>query len=591
MSRKSIVLFIIILAIAAVLYASLGSKKTDKTEQPVFTAKKGDLQISVSETGTIKPRSRVVVRNELESSATITFLVDEGAVVKKGDLLVTFDPTELDDELINQEINLQNAEASYISAEEKLAVAKNQADSDKEQAQLTLEFANMDLEKYIAKEYPNQLSEANQSIFLAEEELKRANKTLESSKELLKEEYISQTEFDADQLAQKQKESRVQIAKNDLELLEKYTNIRKKAELESDVRQAKMALDRTNRKARADITQAQADLKAKEAQYKRQQDRYDRLKEQLSKTKLYAPEDGMVIYQTSMDDRRWRDNSEPLEVGQEIRGREEIIYLPTAETTKADIEVHETAMKKISINQPAIIKVDALPDVVFSGYIAKISPLPNRDWLNPDSNKYPCEIYIDENKYDLKNGMNCRCEILIEELNDVIYVPLQAVVQIGREHFVEVKEGKDFVRRKVEIGLDDNKWIHIVSGLEENEIVSLTPQLSNTEVIPDSGEKTNIEGKDANKQKRPAGGPEKQGMRQGQHQGQGPRMGQNSGQGQGPNPQFMQLMNKFTDEEKKKLRNASSPEEGKKIFEELMKKYGASAQPKPGSQNTQKQEN
>ena len=593
MNRKSTIVFLIFIAIAALLYFTLGSKQSDKTEKPTFVVKRGDLQISVSETGTIKPRSRVVVRNELESSATITFLVDEGAVVKKGDLLVAFDPTELEDEIINQEINLQNAEASYISAQEKLAVAENQAQSDIEDAELKLQFAKMDLEKYVDKEWENQLSEAKQNIDLAVEELARAEQRRLSSKELLDEEYISQTEYDADELAWKQKKSRVDVAKNDLELLEKYTNVRKTTELKSNVRQAEMALDRTKRKAKADITQSQADLKAKEAQYKRQKDRYDRIKDQLSKTKLYAPENGMVIYETSMDNRRWRDSDEPLEVGQEVRGREEIIYLPTAETTKADIEIHETAMKKVSIGQAAIIKVDAMPDLVFSGEIAKISPLPNRDWLNPDSNKYPCEIYIDENEYDLKNGMNCRCEILIDELKNVVYVPLQAVIQIGKEHFVEVLEGKDFIKRKVEIGLDDNKWIHIASGLEENEIVCLTPQLSETEVLPasSSDEADKKEGGDqADRQKdrqgRPGapGGPGRQGQGKDRRQGQGQRPE--------PNPQMKKMMDNLTDEEKKQLQNATTPQDKMKVFQELMKKHGVSAQPpapagKPNNTPTQ----
>ncbi len=169
-------------------------------------------------------------------------------------------------------------------------------------------------------------------------------------------------------------------------------------------------------------------------------------------------------------------------VGQTVRGREDIIYLPTADTTKADIKVHESSLKKIKLGQRAVVKVDALPDATFTGTIAKISPLPDNNWMNPDINKYPCEIFIDDNEYDLKNGMNCRCEILIEALKDVLYVPLQAVIQVGDEYFVEVRQGKEFVRRKVEIGLDDNKLIHIISGLEEGESVSLTPKLKDTEV-------------------------------------------------------------------------------------------------------------
>ncbi len=483
MIKKIIAAIIVILAIA--YFVVQGTKSTvDGPDIATYTAQIGDLDISIVETGTIKPRSQVVIKNELDSSATITFLVEEGAVVNKGDLLVAFDASSLEDSKINQEIQLQNAEASFVSASENMAVSENQAQSDIEQAQLNYEFAQLDLEKYISGEYPNELTEIQQNIDLAEEELERAKYELGHSTKLYEEKYISETEFKADELAVKQKEKSVLIAKNNQKLLIDYSHKRKLAELESKVRQTEMALERTKRKAKADITQAKANLKAKEAEYKRQQDMYARITDQLSKTKLYAPADGMVIYQTSMNRGRWGSQENPMEVGQTIRGREDIIYLPTAQTTKAEIKIHESSLKKIQLGQKAIIKIDALPDVIFTGTIAKLSPLPDNNWMNPDVNKYPCEVFIDDNEYELKNGMNCRCEIQIDTLKNVIYVPLQAVVQIGDEHFVEVKKLNSFERRKVVIGQDNNNWIHIAEGLKEGEQVSLSPQLKDTEKKP-----------------------------------------------------------------------------------------------------------
>lgn len=481
MIKKIIVVIIVILTISLFLFKdNLSSAKDDLRAE--YTVKRSDLNISVIESGIIKPRSQVVIKNALDTSATITFLVDEGTVVKQGDLIVAFDSTSLEDDKINQEIQLQNAEASFISAQENMAVSENQSQSDVDQAELNLEFAKLDLEKYEGKEYQNTLFEMQQNLDLAEEELARAEYDLEHSQKLSDEKYISETELKADQLAFKQKQKSVNIAQNNLSLFTDFTHKRKLRELESEVSQKEMALERTRRKAKADVTQAQANLKAKEAEFKRQQDRYARITDQLSKTKLYAPADGMVIYQTSMNRNRFGNQENPLMVGQTVRGREDIIYLPTADTTKADIKVHESSLKKIQLGQRAVVKVDALPDATFTGTIAKISPLPDNNWMNPDINKYPCEIFIDDNEYDLKNGMNCRCEILIEALKDVLYVPLQAVIQVGDEYFVEVREGKEFVRRKVEIGLDDNKLIHIISGLEEGESVSLTPKLKDTEV-------------------------------------------------------------------------------------------------------------
>ena len=133
-----------------------------------------------------------------------------------------------------------------------------------------------------------------------------------------------------------------------------------------------MALERTTRKARADLVQAQAGLKAKEAEYHRQKDKLQKIGDQITKTKLYAPADGLVIYATSARSGGWRGNTEPLDEGQEIRERQELIYLPTGNLAKAEITIHESNLDKTHPGLPAIITVDALPGQTFRGAINHI---------------------------------------------------------------------------------------------------------------------------------------------------------------------------------------------------------------------------
>jgi HlyD family secretion protein len=56
-----------------------------------------------------------------------------------------------------------------------------------------------------------------------------------------------------------------------------------------------------------------------------------------------------------------RFNTEPLIEGREVREREELIYLPTTSSAKADISIHESNLEKIRLGLPAVITVDALP--------------------------------------------------------------------------------------------------------------------------------------------------------------------------------------------------------------------------------------
>lgn len=485
-----------VLVISAVVAGTVilwfGKFRTDDEfaqQAATFAVIRGPLAISVTESGTIKPRDQVILKNEVEGRTSIITLVPEGTRVKKGDLLVELDVSSLLDNRIDQEIRVQNAEASYIDANENFAVVENQAESDKDKAHLTLEFAKQDLQKYLEGEYPNQLREAEGKITLAREELARAEETLKWSKTLFGEKYISQTELQADQLNQQKRDLDVKLAESNLDLLKDFTYRRNLAQLESDVRQAEMALERTTRKAKANVIQAQADLKAKQAEYRRQEDKLTKIEDQIQKAKIYAPVDGLVIYATSAERGGFRGNIQPLDEGQEVRERQELIYLPTAASAKAEVDIHESSLQRIRPGLPAIITVDALPGKKFYGKVAHIAPLPDAQsmWMNPDLKVYNTDIYLDNNDDSLRTGMSCQAEIIIERYDDAVYVPVQAVLRVGGETTVYVSNGKMLEPRKVEIGLDNNRMIRIISGLKEGEIVSLTPPLKSAGVEPYAG--------------------------------------------------------------------------------------------------------
>jgi len=474
----SILLAILIVA-GLIGHFAFRDAKGAPDKQATFVAQRGPLTISVLESGTIKARDQIIIKNEVEGKTSIITLIPEGNLVKSGDLLVELDGSGLEDEKIDQEIRAQNAEAAQIFAQENLAVVQNQAASDIDKAKLTLRFAQQDLKQYKEGEYPNALTATQNRITLAQEELTRARETLKWSQKLYAEKYISQTELQADQLAEKRKALDLDLAKNDLELLQNFTYHRKIAQVESDVNQARMALERSMRKATADIVQAEADLKAKKAEYNRQKEKLAKIADQIAKTKICAPAAGLVIYATSAQRGGFRRNVAPLDEGQEVRERQELIYLPTTESAMAEITVHESNLAKVSKGQQATITVDALPGKKFSGHVANIAPLPDGQsmWMNPDLKVYNTEIFLDENDSALRTGISCQAEIIIERYENAVYIPVQAVLRVKGAPTVFVLDGDRILPRKVETGLDNNRMIHIVQGIEAGEIVLLTPPL------------------------------------------------------------------------------------------------------------------
>jgi hypothetical protein len=64
-------------------------------------------------------------------------------------------------------------------------------------------------------------------------------------------------------------------------------------------------------------------------------------------------------------------------------------------------------------------------------------------------------------------------------------VPVQAVITVADQATVYVLEDNESVPRPVEIGLDNNRMVHVISGLEPGELVLLAPPLKSGEM--DSG--------------------------------------------------------------------------------------------------------
>lgn len=454
------------------------SRSGDESADPFFEVASGPLTISITESGTIQSRERVIVKSEVEGRSTILWVIEEGTEVEKGDLLMELDASGLEEREAEMQIRVLNSEAAYVRAREQLVITRNQSKADVARAELDARFAKLNLQKYIEGEFPQELQRAEADINLANEELQRANDKLEWSQRLADEGYLTRMELQADELAARRATIDLALAEGKLNVLRTFTHQQKVEELESEVEQRALALERIRLRAAADIVQAEADYAARRSEHERQQERLAQINDQIEKCRIVAPAAGMVVYATTGQGRRG-GGDEPLREGQEVRERQDLIYLPTAAAMMADIRIHESSLRRVREGMEARVTVDALPDRVFEGVVRRIALLPDaqQGWLNPDLKVYQTEVHLVGDAPDLRPGMNCRAEIIIDELDEVLYVPLQSVVRVGRESVVYLPTSSAPQPRVVETGLDNNRMIHVVAGLTEAERVLLNPPL------------------------------------------------------------------------------------------------------------------
>lgn len=481
-------LLVALLAVAGGAWWWAGRAEAAAYDGPTRPVSRGPLRIGVSEAGTIEAREKVVLKCEVdERSTTITYIVEEGARVEEGDLLVELDASVLQDELYDEEIDVLDTESEFLASKEDLEVVRNQAQADVQAAELALRFAREDVKKYVEGEYPKLLMEARNNVTLAEERRKQAEEQLTWSQKLYDRGFLSGGELDRDRLSHQSAELEVSLARAEVGLLEDYTHGRQLAQLESDVEQAELALERVRRKSKADVAQAETNLRVRQRQLERQQAQLADIQQQVEKCNIRAPVAGMVVYATTGRG-DFRGNEEPLMVGREVREQEELIHIPVADAKTARVKVHESALGKVRLGQAVAITTDVLPGRTFAGEVARISPLPDAQsrWLNPDLKVYDTEIRLVGDMDGLRTGMTCRVEILVEEYEDALFVPVHCVVHVEGVPTVYVVEEGALVARPVEVGLDNNRMVHVLSGLEEGELVALAPPLEHTESVPDS---------------------------------------------------------------------------------------------------------
>ncbi len=478
------------LGVAVLLLAGAGTVLAMRRWRPVavgtvdayFTVQRGPLRISVTESGSIQSRERVVIRSEVEGRRTILLIVDEGKYVRKGDVLVELDSSGLEESRLEQQIRVENAEAQWIQARENLLIVSNAAQASIDDAELALRFARLEKEKFEKAEFAMQLQQAQADISIAQEELQRAQDKQEWSRRLMEQGYLTRTEFQADDLAAKRARLNLDLNHGKLGILTNYTYAQTMERLTREITKAEMALARARLRALADIAQALATARAAESEYRRQGEKLERMIEQIAKCRIVAPSDGMVVYATTVSERRWMQ--EPLRAGVDVVERQELIHLPATREMMAVVQLPESSLAKLREGLPARITVSALPGRTFRGHVERIAILPNSStsWLNPDLKVYDCIVWIDEDTEGLRPGMTCRVEILIEEYDDAVFIPLQCVLRVNRQPTVYVLENGVATPRPVATGLDNNRMVRIVAGLREGERVLLAPPISPSEL-------------------------------------------------------------------------------------------------------------
>ena len=404
-----------------------------------FDVKNGALPITVTDKGSLESSKNQDVLCLVEGSTTIISIVSEGTPVKKGDLVCELDSASLKDQLTNQQIATQSAEASY------------------QNAKLTREVAEIAVREYEEGLYKQDLATSLGEITLAKADLSRADDRLNWAIRMYEKGYVSKASKVSEELNYQKANFALEQAESKLNVLENYTKAKTIKELRSDVEKAK------------------SDELAKEQTFQLEKTKEAKLVKQIENCKLFAPGDGIVVY--ANDPMKSFGNNQPqIEEGATVRERQKIFSLPDIGRMQVNTKVHESKIDKIERGMRAKIRVDAFSEKELSGTVTDVAPLPDpTSFFSSDIKVYTTKVRIDNPLPGLRPGMNAEVTILVSRKENVLSVPMEAVLEYGGKDHLAVRTPTGYERREVELGENNDKFVEVTKGLTAGSIVALNP--------------------------------------------------------------------------------------------------------------------
>lgn len=290
-------------------------------------------------------------------------------------------------------------------------------------------------------------------------------------------------------------------ARDELENL-KFSMEEKKLQIElskyeapSVIRQAEIDYERIQRNYNQSLKNYQTKVKQAIAKINviytdlvKEQQKLQQYIEVLDQFTIMAPAEGMVIYAREWDGRR-------KVVGSTIDAWYPIVAtLPDLTIMESVTFVNEVDIQKIKENQAVQIRLDANPDKKITGKVVKIANIGEQ---RRGSNAKVFEVIVELSETDssLLPSMTTSNEILIEKLNDVLFIPIEALhtelKNDERKHIVYKKYKGKIVKQQVEIGIMNQNQVVILSGLTKEDEILLNEPSNSSEFDYVSISKTN----------------------------------------------------------------------------------------------------
>lgn len=403
---------------ALLLIIIIGSIFATRSDTPEVTVVKIDvrpeLRSTVTSSGEVRPIQFVNLTSEVQGKIE-EITKKEGDPVQKGEILVRLDPNQLESNADAQFAAYQSAQDDVRSSQSQVSAAQNslaQAQQSLNQAEVAVENARQGV------------ITAQTEVDRAQVELNAANREMKRNEQLLESGVISRQGYDESKDRAENAHAALNTAKARLE----------SARISVKDSQARVASQQVAvRDARRAVDSAGIGVSSSRSRAEQQAAVLRGQRNQRDKTVVVAPINGVIA-------------EIPSKVGTfAVAGLSTTALMTIADMSEINVEVKvdETEIDKVAVGQKAKIKVDAFGDAELEGEVLQKTPLAvgksqTSGGLSVNINVQEAKEFrvvlrllnlTPEMQTGLRPGMSATATITTTTVNDVIAVPLQAVIE------------------------------------------------------------------------------------------------------------------------------------------------------------------
>lgn len=427
--------------------------------------------------GTLDAGEAHMVASSLKGGdGKIIDLVDDGTVVKSGDVLVEMDPAPFEEEILNLEGQIKRLQVAAEAKNQLFEWEKNQVVKELGTAQFKVKTAGLELEKYKNGEGPLKLIQFSEEMEKVQKDREKYSHYLNDLKRLSQDGYEHPGEIAKAEQELLGLEEHLKSAKRKVESYQNYVLPSTIEKLETDVSQAQMEEEQVKKGSVHQIAQAKSFLDEAEVALANRQRELAEAKKKLTQTVITAPSDGIVILYEAFRNGQKRKPR----IGDSVLQNQPILYLPDISSMIVKTRIREVDLHKVKVGQECTVTVEAYPDKKIMGRVSFIGALASEGADGTRGARYfQMTIRLTSSDPDLRPGMTSRIRILADRVENVISLPVHTIFEDGggRAYCYKFQNGK-YAKIPIKVGRENEDLVEILEGIIVGDWVStLGPDL------------------------------------------------------------------------------------------------------------------